>query len=204
MYVFVYLLLLFLCISLGKRIHCIALRANVMYGELDPYYVTSALHQAKSLGGKLPQIKDYNGGSVMQQCYVGNTAAAFAQADSVLRENVNTDLAGKAFFIPDNTPKQNCFEFIEPFLNAHGYSLVRTYLPFKAYYFLFLLVEYVLKSLSPLVKIELPTTSYSLKYINMDLYFRAENARKSFNFKPVYSPKEALRRSMSYYSSLKL
>ena len=171
-----------------------------MYGELDPYYVTAGLRSARAMGGQLPQVG--NGEALFQQCYAGNTAAAFVQADAALREN--NHLGGEVFFIPDDTPLQNSFKFMEPYLESRGFSLSRIYLPYTAVYGLLFLTELLLKALSPLVKIHMQTASCSIRYINTDLYFRSEKAQRMFNFSPVYSPQEAKERSLAYYKGLKL
>jgi 3beta-hydroxy-delta5-steroid dehydrogenase / steroid delta-isomerase len=139
----------------------------------------------------------------LQQCYAGNTAAAFVQADSALRSNPSA-LAGQAFFIPDDTPVQNSFQFIQPFLQTRGMQLSRYALPYPLVYGFLYTLEMVLKALAPLVRINLSNASCSVQYINMDLYFRSTKARDLFGFKPVYMPEEAMRLSMGYYKSLKL
>lgn len=52
-----------------------SLRANVMYGEGDPYYVANGLRSAHGSGGTLYQVGD--GSALFQPVYVGNTAWAF-------------------------------------------------------------------------------------------------------------------------------
>ncbi|KAL8560073.1 hypothetical protein ACOMHN_013459 [Nucella lapillus] len=184
----------------GSKLHTLSLRANVMYGELDPYYITSALRSAKSSRGRLLQVG--NGTALFQQSYVGNAAAAFLQADTALRDN--PDIGGEAVFIPDHTPVQNTFRFMEPYLHHRGYSLSAVHAPYSVVYGLLFLMELVLKALSPLVKIHTKAASCSVRYINTDLYFRAEKACSLFNFTPPISPQEAQRRSLAYYKSVKL
>ena len=53
----------------------LSLRANVMYGEGDPYYITNGLRNARYSNGSLYQIG--NGTALFQPVYVGNTAWAF-------------------------------------------------------------------------------------------------------------------------------
>ena len=47
------------------RLHTLALRPNVMYGEEDPFYVTSGLRSAEQHGGCLTRVGD--GGALFQQ-----------------------------------------------------------------------------------------------------------------------------------------
>ena len=186
--------------SAGEKLQTLSLRANVMYGELDPHYIATGLRNAKSTCGKLFPVG--NGEALFQQCYVGNSAAAFVQADAAMRKNVH--LGGEVFFIPDDTPVQNSFKFMEPYLESRGFSLSRIYLPYSVVYGLLFLTELILKALSPLVKIHMKSASCSIRYINTDLYFRSEKARRMFNFTPIYSPQEAKERSLAYYKDLKL
>lgn len=53
----------------------LSLRANVMYGEEDPYYITSGLRNTHMSGGTMYQVG--NGTAKFQPVYVGNTAWAF-------------------------------------------------------------------------------------------------------------------------------
>lgn len=184
----------------GTTIHTLSLRANVMYGELDPYYVTSALRSAKSTFGTLLRVG--NGLAKFQQCYVGNAAAAFVQADSALREDAQ--IGGQFYFIPDDTPLQNTFQFMEPFLHAHGFKLSNKAVPYRLAYGWMYAMELLLKALSPLVKIHLKQASCSIQYINMDLYFKPNKAKRMLKYKPPYTPAEAHECSMAYYTTLKL
>lgn len=187
-------------LSAGRYLNTVSLRANVMYGELDPYYVTTGLRSAKSRGGKLVRVG--RGQSLFQQCYVGNVAAAFVQADTALYNNA--DIGGEVFYIPDQTPLQNSFSFMQPYLKCRGYSLSEYYLPFSLVYGTVYLLERLLYALSPLIKINLGTESCSLKYINMDLYFKGDKAIRMFDFHPVFSVQEAQQRSIAYYRTVEL
>ena len=133
---------------------------------------------------------------------MGNSAAAFIQADAALRENVL--LGGEVFFVPDNTPLQSTFKFVIPYLESRGFSISQIRLPYTVVYGLLYLVELVLKALSPLVKIPMKATSRNIKYLNTDIYFHAAKAQRMFNFTNLYSPQEAKERSLAYYKAMKL
>lgn len=171
-----------------------------MYGELDPYYVLGCLKTANLAGGKLIRIG--NGQALFQQCYAGNIAAAFVQTDAALTKNKK--LAGQIFYVPDNTPLQNSFYFMEPFLKSRGFILSQISIPYGIAYGLFYMIEMILKALSPLVKINLKVASCSIRYINTDLYFSSDKAKTMFNYQPVFSTNEAIQRSIAYYKTIKL
>ncbi|XP_053394154.1 3 beta-hydroxysteroid dehydrogenase/Delta 5--_4-isomerase-like [Mercenaria mercenaria] len=184
----------------GSLLQTMSLRANVMYGEGDPYYITNGLRNARDSNGTLYQVG--NGTALFQPVYVGNTAWAFICADKELTGN--SKLGGKFYFIPDDTPQQNTFEFMEPFLEVRGYRLSSIKFPFRLVYIFLLFSELVVKALSPLIKINLPAESYSVKYINMTLTFSSMRARQELGFKPIFSPEEAKQRSLLYYKHMEL
>ena len=90
-----------------------------MYGEEDPFYVTSGLEKAKSNKGVLMVVGGRK--ALFQQSYAGNVAWAFLCALSSMSKD--EDLGGKALFITDDTPLMNSFDFTEIFLKILGYSL---------------------------------------------------------------------------------
>ncbi|XP_005094948.2 uncharacterized protein LOC101847324 [Aplysia californica] len=184
----------------GGKLQVISLRANVMYGELDPFYVTSGLKNAKKRKGVLSQVGD--GTAMFQQAYAGNTAWAFVCGDLAMREDPM--LTGEIFYVPDNTPVQNSFNFMRPYLEARGYRLSDGYLSYPLVHGAVVATEMLVKALSPLVRFSLPTQSYSLEYINTDLYFSGNKARSMLRYEPLYSPSEARTMSLPYYMTVNL
>jgi hypothetical protein len=178
----------------------VSLRANVMYGEGDPYYVTNGLRTARANGGILQRVG--HGRALFQQAYVGNTAYAFLCADRALRSN--PDLGSQVFYVPDDTPVQNTFCFMKPYLSSRGYRLSTWSIPYPITYWSLCLVEMVLWLISPLIKINLKVTSCSVRYINTDLYFSYQKARRLLNYWPIFSPQVAHQRSLEYYKFTKL
>jgi len=122
--------------------------------------------------------------------------------DRALQENPG--LGGQFYFVPDNTPVQSTFTFMEPFLAAQGFQMSRFRLPYTPVYYGLVVAEWIAWLLSPFVHLSLPTESYSLRYINMHLYFSGRKAEQELGFKPIFSPKLSLHRSLQYYKSLKL
>ena len=177
-----------------------ALRANVMYGEQDPHYVINGLRNAEKCGKILFQVGE--GNAKFQPAYVGNTAWAFLCADKALSKTPS--VAGQFYFIPDDTPIQSTFNFMTPYLEARGFRLSYIRLPYTFTYKVLQLAEMVVKFLSPFVKLRLPTESYSLKYINMDVYFKNMKAREMLGFTPIFTPRESREKSLKYYKNVKL
>lgn len=171
-----------------------------MYGEGDHYYVANGIRSALSNKGTLVQVG--NGKSLFQQCYAGNTARAFICADKALKSK--NSIGGQAFFVPDNTPLTSSFEFMRPFLESRGLKLSSYRIPFHVVYWPLVIFEFVLKLLSPLVRINFQTASCSVKYINMNLYFKRDKAHKLLGYSPLFSPSEAMKMSLNFYKHMKL
>ena len=182
----------------GSRLHAASLRCSVLYGEEDPYYVTSGLESAYNNDKVLVQIG--GGGKLFQQCYAGNAAWAFVCADKTLQEDPS--LGGQAYFIPDDTPVQNTFKFMEHFLITREYRLSSYFIPSCLVYYPLCALEFLLLLIAPLWKKNLTLTSGNVKYINMNLYFNGDKARRELNYYPLYTPEEAIQRSNNYYKYL--
>ncbi|KAH9525620.1 3 beta-hydroxysteroid dehydrogenase/Delta 5--_4-isomerase type 3 [Bulinus truncatus] len=187
-------------LNTGQGLQTVVLRANVCYGELDNSYVTNALRTAKKSKGILKQIGD--GTAMFQQAYVGNTAWAFICADRAMKENPQLD--SEIFYIPDNTPIQNSFNFMRPYLEANGLQLSEKPVSYPLVHWAVSVLEKLVQGLSPLVKINLPFQSHTIAYINTDFYFCGSKARKLLNFEPLFSAGEAREMSMKYYTSVDL
>jgi len=140
--------------------------------------------------------------ALCQVAYVGNSAWAFICAEKALRRN--SKLGGEVFFIPDDTPIQNSFLFMKPFLESRNCSLSKYRVPYLLVYPLLFCMEAILHFISPLVKINMQMVSCSVKYINMDLYFNGSKGRQLLQYQPIYSPQESMKRSLGYYKTVKL
>lgn len=184
----------------GDTLATVSLRANVMYGEGDQYYVANGLRSAQSNTGTLVQVG--GGKNLFQQCYAGNAAWAFVCADNALKSDKS--LGGQAFFIPDDTPLSNSFEFMKPFLESREMGLSSYRIPFAVVYWPLVIFEFILKLISPIVRINFQTASCSVKYINMNLYFKRDKAEKYLDYRPVFSPSEAMKMSLKFYKHMKL
>ena len=103
----------------GPELATCALRPCGMYGEGDPYHVSIGLRIVKESG--LP-VRPGSGRARFQHVYVGNVAHAHVLA---MRQIVDASahIGGEAWFITDDTPVVNFFEFMEPILAALGYAL---------------------------------------------------------------------------------
>lgn len=172
-----------------------------MYGEGDPYFIPSALRSAKSNNGILTRIG--SGKALFQQAYVGNMAWAHIKALSALKEKPNA-CSGRAYFITDDTPLCNTFEFMDIFLHTKGYDLSNYCLPYPFVYGFMYIMETVFWVISPIYKIHLDTALCSVIYFNKTYYFCRKFAEQKIGYSPIYTYKECIANSIAYYSDLEL
>ena len=187
----------------GRRLRTLVLRSNVMYGEEDPYYVTNALRSAKDTGGVLIKVGD--GHAKFQQAYVGNVAWAHVQAQKAMAHSTNSSaLVGKTYFITDDTPVMNTFQFLEPFLISREFKLSAYSLPYPFVYCALFATEWMIWFMQPIKKINLTTPLCSLIYVNNTYYFSRGRAERLLGYSPIYTYQESLQRSVSYYAQMPL
>ena len=145
-----------------------------------------------------------NGNALFQQAYVGNMAWAHLVALEALKNCSANECGGQVYFITDNSPICNSFEFLEPFLKARGFALSKYSIPYPLAYAMLFLTENVLWALSPIYKIDFGTPLCSIIYINKTFYFNRKRAEEKLGYKPLYSWKECLEKSLTYYMDIEL
>jgi 3beta-hydroxy-delta5-steroid dehydrogenase / steroid delta-isomerase len=203
----------------------ICLRPTLLYGELDPYYVTHALKIAKDHGGCLYRIGW--GGERIQVTYAGsyymnkikmpkifekliisfetgNAAWACILAKNQLLENP-TNVGGEVMFITDDTVIQNAFEFIDPFLQARSMKTSSIVYPATLAVIFVLFLYFVSRMLRPLVHLKNPFPHPATLYFIVCFYcFNRLKATLRLGYKPIYSPEESISKSLEYYKEVPL
>lgn len=169
-----------------------------MYGEGDPFYIKNALQNAKSRGGVLTKVGD--GTALFQQAYVGNVAWAHICAVETLRQNAS--VGGHVYFIADDTPLMNTFDFMDPYLKVKGFCLSDKAVPYSLVYVGLLAAETFAWLVKPVVKIQYPATLCSLIYINKTFYFDDSKSRRKLGYKPIYTAKQAQENTLKYWRSI--
>ena len=136
-----------------------------------------------------------------QQMYVGNAAWAHIVAAEAMRQNPK-EVGGKAYFITDDSPTQNIFDMMKPYLELHGMTVSERKARFWLVYSLIYTFETIFVWLRPIVKLNLPIETCRLTYINNTYTFNSNKARKVLGYSPLFTYSEAIKRSMEYYKSL--
>ncbi|XP_061197088.1 3 beta-hydroxysteroid dehydrogenase/Delta 5--_4-isomerase type 1-like [Saccostrea echinata] len=183
----------------GERLRTVVLRPGVMYGELDPIFVTAVIHATRKQGGVLYHFGNPN--SYCQNAYVGNMAWGFVCALNKLYHDKSA--GGEAYFVGDETPLMGLFEFNELFIKLHGGELARRPIPYLLMLTIVLLLEWIVWLISPLKQINLPVTSSTVRYTNKKWSYSYEKAKKELGYSPLYNWEDSYRRSSEFYKSIK-
>lgn len=137
------------------------------------------------------------------QAYVGNMAWAHVVAKRALQRR-SDQVGGHVFFITDDTPLMNSFEFMQPFLAARGLSLSDYHLPYGLVHNLFKGAEALLWLISPLYRFNSSTAACSVAYVCKTFYFSRRQAELLLGYSPVYSYEESLKKCVEYYKNVDL
>nr|WGV39910.1 HSD3B [Sinohyriopsis cumingii] len=184
----------------GGKLRTLSLRPVAMYGELDKFCVTFNLHAAHKLGGVMYQLDP--GKAVQQFMYAGNAAWFFICAEKTLRGD-NSAASGHAYFLGDETPLNNYFDFLKPYLAIHNFKLSTFRIPLWLVLYLLYLIWFFLWVISPVKQFNLPLGLASVIYIGKTRYYSYDKAKTLLSYSPLFSPEEAWKKGYKFYSSLK-
>ena len=172
-----------------------ALRPGGMFGEADPFHISSLIHLAK----KRMLFRIGDGSAKFQHVYVGNVAHALLMAARDLLEGEAAS-AGKAYFVTD-FPAANFFEYLEPIITGAGYKMhpKAWSLPRDPMYGLGWLVEKVSALVSPVFPFTPTVSRFSVNFLCVDFTFKTDKAKRDFGYEPVYSEREAITRTTRWF-----
>lgn len=173
-----------------------------MYGEEDPYFVTEALQLTKENSGVLLRIDN-----IFTRCqvtYAGNAAWACLKAKERMQEDLS--ICGEEFFITDDTPILDPYDFLKPYLELHGFRVTSFTVPYWILITFLSLLVFFVKLIRPIYEIELPR-SYNpakVQFICKTYFFNRNKAILRLNYEPFYSPEESEKMSLTFYKQLTL
>lgn len=181
----------------GPELSVCVLRPCGMFGEADPYHVANVLRVVRD--GGLP-FRVGDGSAAFQHVYVGNVAHAHVLALRQLLEPAAA-VAGQSYFITDDSPAVNFFDFMDPIVTALGYSLppkTRS-VPYPVMLALGAAAEAAAAALRPIRRFTPTLTRSSVRFICHDHTFVGDKARRDFGYVPIYSEADAIKRTIAYF-----
>jgi nucleoside-diphosphate-sugar epimerase len=184
----------------GCRLASCALRPCGMFGEGDPYHVTNVLRVVRE--GKLP-FRPGSGKASFQHVYVGNVAHAHVLAMLSLLDP-ESPAGGQAYFVTDDAPAINFLDFMEPIVEALGYSLPprSRRIPYPVMLAVGAVMEGAAALCRPIRPFTPTLTRSSVRFVCHDHTFNGDKAARDLGYVPIYKQPEALERTIEYFRSL--
>jgi nucleoside-diphosphate-sugar epimerase len=171
----------------GLDLAVCALRPVGMYGPRDRYHLGNVLEMARN--GKY--IRLGSGRARFSHAYSENVAHAHVLAGRHLYPG--SRVAGQAYFIGDHYPASNLFDFMEPYLQALGYTVPRRSIPYA--------VAYPLAWAAELVAPRSNFNRFAVIQTCVDHTYRHDRAEREFGYRPIVSREEAFRRTLAWLQS---
>jgi nucleoside-diphosphate-sugar epimerase len=168
-----------------------------MFGEGDPYHVANVLRVVA--GGHMP-FRVGDGRARFQHVYVGNVAHAHVLALGKLTEP-EAVIGGQAYFVTDDSPASNFFDFMEPIVGALGYSLPpkSRSVPYPVMLALGAVVEAAAAAARPIHRFVPTLTRSSVRFVCHDHTFDGGRARRELGYAPIYSEADAIQRTVEWF-----
>lgn len=187
-----------LSLSGHDRLRTVILRPSLLYGEGDQTFVTAMIKLAKESHGVLQRTDNIF--TRTQTTYVGNAAWACLRAQDRLR--VDPKIGGEEFFITDDTPVQDPFEFVRPFLEANNMRLSEKAIPYWLLIAGITIIMLVANIIRPFYHLKIPEklNHKKIRYLNTTYFFNRTKAVLRLGYEPRFTPEESLKRSIEYYA----
>ena len=212
----------------GVTLKTCSLRFPVMYGEGDTTFVSECVINAKRCCGyMIPLGLTANCGVTMQAVYVGNAAWAHLIAakrllgcldangnEQASEKNKNCvvdvtatleseDAGGKFYYVGDHTPITSFAKLLDQFLQPLGCRVLSFGMPFPLIRMVVFFLEFFFFFLSIFrVDYHSSLTRSTLQYMKLSHSFSWKKAKKELDYKPLFSYKVALARSMEFYRQI--
>jgi nucleoside-diphosphate-sugar epimerase len=168
----------------SKLLTC-ALRPVGMYGPRDKYHLTNIIKAAQSKSN----IRLGNGTARFSHVYSENAAYAHILAAKHLL--TGSPLAGNTYFITDNPPDQNLFDFMEPFLKELGLNPPKKSIPYP--------VAYLLGWINEIIFPRSNFNRFAVIQTCVDHTFVHNKATLDFGYEPIITKDEAFKRTVAWF-----
>ena len=189
----------------GTKLFTCSLRLPVMFGERDSTFIPTCLWAAKHCCGYLvPMGLTARSGTTMQSLYVGNGAwAHILAAQKLLNPEGQTEIGGKYYYIGDHSPVCSMANFQAQFLNPLGYRVFPVGIPLFIMMLIAYFIEFLLLLLS-FVRVDrrFVLNRASIRFVKLSHSYSWDRAKNELEYKPLYSHKTALAKSMDYYRKI--
>jgi nucleoside-diphosphate-sugar epimerase len=182
----------------GRSMRTCALRPCGMYGERDPYHISSVLRAAQS---RKLLFRFGNGKALFQHVYVGNVAHAHVLAAKSLLQP-RGKASGQVYLVTDHPPR-NFFDAMEPILAGLGFRMPPRgrSIPTAVISGIAGLSEGLARICRPVYAFSPTITRFAESMLCRDLTFSGEKAARDLGYRPIFSEEEAVARTITYFKT---
>ncbi|OQR69050.1 3 beta-hydroxysteroid dehydrogenase type 7-like [Tropilaelaps mercedesae] len=187
----------------STKLRSCVLRPTVFYGEQDEHFIPRIMKIAKYYGGnKVQRVKSID--ERFQVTYVGNAAHAHIVAKNRLREN--SDCAGEVYYITDDTPLQELYSAIKPYVDSQGKFRISDWsIPYLLAILGISILVLIVRLVRPIYQVGkyFPTPA-AVTYACTSVFFNRQKATLRLKYYPHYTVEESHENSLKYYKDLKV
>jgi nucleoside-diphosphate-sugar epimerase len=169
----------------NTNLSTVAIRPHLIWGPGDPHLVPRLLEKARK--NKLVQVGD--GNNKVDILYIDNAVSAHLRACESLLGDAN--ISGKAYFVSDGKPVV-LWDWINQLLVQMGKPIVSRKISYKNAMRLGAFLEGVYGLFE--IKSEPPMTRFLASQLSTSHYFDISRAKKDFNYEPLVSHEEGMRK----------
>ena len=169
----------------NANLSTVAIRPHLIWGPGDPHLVPRLLEKARK--NKLVQVGD--GNNKVDILYIDNAVSAHLLACEALEGDAN--ISGKAYFVSDGEPVV-LWGWINQLLGRMGRPNVSRKISYKNAMRMGAFLEGVYGLFG--IKSEPPMTRFLASQLATSHYFDISRAKKDFNYEPLVSQEEGMRR----------
>jgi nucleoside-diphosphate-sugar epimerase len=162
-----------------------SLRPVGMYGPRDKYHITNII---KAVSNGI-NIRPGNGTAKFSHVYSGNAAHAHILAAKHLYHG--SPVAGNTYFITDDYPAENLFDFMEPFLAGLGLEPPKKSIPYHLAYFL--------SSINEKINPSSNFNRFAIIQTCVDHTFVSSRAEQDFGYRPPVPREEAFKKTLDWF-----
>eukprot|EP00027_Filamoeba_sp_ATCC50430_P019442 CAMPEP_0168540992 /NCGR_PEP_ID=MMETSP0413-20121227/580_1 /TAXON_ID=136452 /ORGANISM="Filamoeba nolandi, Strain NC-AS-23-1" /LENGTH=361 /DNA_ID=CAMNT_0008570779 /DNA_START=1 /DNA_END=1086 /DNA_ORIENTATION=+ len=178
----------------NSRLATCSVRPVVMYGERDPHNLPNVFGAAKHF----PLVRFGSRDSRVNFAYVGNVAYGAVLANEELRKD-SKKVGGEVFTITDDTPVNNFFDILKPFVEAKGRKVSSFNIHWSIMFFMAFVVEFVTSLLQPFITIRIPFCKGVVQGMCYKHVFNSKRAEELLGYKPPFDYPTAFKRTMNYW-----
>jgi len=190
-----------LCSDGKTSLRTVSLRPTPFFGENDEHFFIKFFKITEQTKGTYYRIRSLD--ERLQISYVGNVAWAFVKAKE--RLSIDETISGEAFFITDDTSIIDIHEHIQPFIEARGFSVSSHIIPYWIAWLILSFICLILRIINIFFEYQpdIPNV-YQLNYMCSTFFFNRSKATLRLEYQPIYTPEEAVERSLPYYSTVSI